>query len=147
SHVRATSAFRALGSIAKPAIPALADRFAQGNGIAAMVLTSIGLDAGPALTNALANTNQAIRSMAIQAMETYLTKYWKNTYFDPDPKYQTELRAAAMLIVPALVRSLRDPDENVRQSAYSTLTFFNQASDISTPLLIELMSDKDPKVR
>jgi HEAT repeats len=135
---RALKAITILGPLAKPAIPALADCLDYpGDALDAVyVLGGYGSsgkpylspEATPALLKALTNNNPGVRATAANRLGLSQTQ--------PD------------LIVPALIRALKDPAPEVRRNAASAFGgIYKKQPDIIVPRLIETLDDNDAEVR
>ncbi|EEF61487.1 HEAT repeat domain-containing protein [Pedosphaera parvula] len=137
-HYQAFEALQALGSVGKPAIPAIAD--CLDNPTTALQAVNVlaydprgytpllAPEATPALLKALTNNNSSVRTIAANALELSQTQ--------------------PGVIVPALIRALKDPAPEVRRMAAASFGgIYKKQSDIIVPALIETLDDKHPDVR
>lgn len=123
SHQRALDGFRALGPLAKPAIPALVElhndrRTAER---AAWALAAIGPDAVLPFAKALTNKDPAVRMDAAMTLGSHFG-------------------AAAQPAIPALLHSLKDQDARVRHCAGVALGRIGREPDLVIPALTEHLS-------
>jgi HEAT repeat protein len=135
-HDQAVFFLRAMGPLAKPAIPALAECLDQPETAepAVDVLgfydshgpAGLGLDATSALLKAITNANFMVRRKAANALDL--------------------LRVDADLAIPALLRALRDPYAEVRATAARGLGYKAKAA-VVVPALIGVLDDSDRYVR
>jgi HEAT repeat protein len=128
---------QALGSMAKPAIPALSDCLDQPDTVhqAAAILSysgprghvDLGPEAIPPLLKAITNADVMIRGNAANALGLLGSK--------PD------------LVVPALLRALKDPAPEVRGTAARSFGGFKAEAATIVPPLIETLDDTNSYVR
>ena len=134
-RARASAAFKVLGPIAKPAIPSLIELLGsvnpeQGGGLAidaAWALAWIGSDTALPLANALSHTNRWVRYYAAVALE--------------------KLGRDSRLAVPALIKSLNDPDPEVRLCVVRTVGKVPQEPELVVPALMTRFSTADIEER
>jgi HEAT repeat protein len=129
-QLRALDAFRVLGPVAEPAIPALVkliDKPDWTTAPALKALGGIGTRAVPVLTNALTHTNAFVRRTAAETIAQYA--------------------AHVLEAVPILIRSLSDADAGVRAAAATSLGLVEWKLSTSVPALAKCLEDPDPKVR
>jgi hypothetical protein len=146
-QMMALSGFKALGPMAKPAIPGLARMLARGQILALHVLSLIGPDSIGALTNALSNKESRIKIGIVQALSEYATNSASTNENGNAPEVASGFRQAAAQIIPALLWLARDPDEDVREWAKDGVACFSNAPEVAVPLLIPMLKDKNPGVR
>jgi HEAT repeat protein len=139
-QARAMVAFRALGTTAKPVIPELARLLNDGESVAG-VLSDIGTESIPILTNALFHTDARVRGDAISALGDYPRTPEHSTPLDPAE--QGAIDAATPGIIHLLLHSLKDSDPNVRGRAALTLGFFAKEPALAVPALLPLLDDND----
>jgi hypothetical protein len=125
----ATWALYAMGSNARPALPALANMLLHTNCLinSATVLAGIGSDAIPVLLAASTNQNFRIRHAAISGMG------WARSDFD--------------ILVPALAARLQEANYLVSSSAAFSLGQLHTRPDIAIPALTNAYSNTNPLVR
>jgi len=167
---RAIYFLKALGSMAKPAIPALsecldrpeiaeqsADILGHYDSIGRV---GLGTEATPPLLKAMTNGNASVRRIAANALGLLKTKpdlvvpALIHALKDPSPEvrsmaarsfggYKTE----AASIVPALIDTLDDTDSYVRQGTLWMLGMYGGRASASVPKLLFLLKDPDFQVR
>jgi HEAT repeats/PBS lyase HEAT-like repeat len=128
----ATRALYAMGTNAKPALPALTNLLLQTNALnaqfeSAIVLAGIGSDALPVLLTALTNQNYRIRSLVASGLGS------ARSDFD--------------VIVPALAVRLQEANYLVSSSAAISLGRLHTRPDIAIPALTNAYSNTNPLVR
>ncbi len=125
------SIFKALGSDAKQAIPALIDLFANDDdnisGYAANSVLQIGPDAIPPLIATLSSTNEITRRVAILTLGGFTTN--------------------ASAIVPTLLRCLQDQSQFTRRDAARSLGFMGGPTNAIVSALVERLKDEEFVVR
>jgi hypothetical protein len=139
-QARAMMAFRALGTTARPAIPDLARLLNDGETVA-RVLSEIGAESIPVLTNALVHADARVRANAITALGDYPRTPENSTPLKPAE--QSAIDSATPGIIHLLLNRLKDPDADVRGRAAETLGFFAKEPTLSVPALLQLLDDKD----
>lgn len=132
AHVRrqrAVAGFRALGPLARPALPELSDLLndKELTSYAARAIVQLGRDAFPPLIIALTNREPAVRNAAAEGL------YW--------------LKSDAAPAVPALMATLKDEKESVRRSAASALGNIGQRAEVVVPALLDALEDPSSSVR
>jgi HEAT repeat protein len=142
---RAVLACYVIGPEAKPAIPALVALLNDGNyqrrhvGTIGAALGRIGPEAVVPLLGSLTNSNVLVRwevagSLAID--------------FDPQNIVAAHFRSSAPIVVPAMIKCLRDNAPQVRIDAACCLGNIGQEPATVIPALVGLLSsEKDPQVR
>jgi len=125
----ATWALYAMGTNAKPALPALAQMLLRTNNLicSATVLAGIGADAIPVLLTALTNQNDRIRHAAISGMG------WTRSDFD--------------ILVPALAARLQETNRLVCCAAAISLGHLHAKPEIAVPALTNAYSNADTLAR
>jgi hypothetical protein len=128
----ATRALCAMGTNAKPALPALTNLLLHTNALntifeSTIVLAGIGSDATPILLTALTNQNYRIRSLVASGLGS------ARSDFD--------------VIVPALAARLQEANYAVSSSAATSLGQLHTRPDIAIPALTNAYSNTNPSVR
>jgi HEAT repeat protein len=132
---KAANAFDILGADAKEAVPELIKIFEQNISAKSQSYTAWSLGGiGPAAAQAIAtllggttNTYPPTRCNAISALG--------------------KIHAEPELVVPALTKSLKDPDREVRVSSIRSLELFGSDAKPAASGLIQLLNDQSPLVR
>ncbi|HEV7924290.1 MAG TPA: HEAT repeat domain-containing protein [Verrucomicrobiae bacterium] len=119
----------AMGSNARPALPALTNLLFHSNETitSAIAMAGIGTDALPILLSALSNQNYRIRIAAVSALG--------------------EERSDLEIVVPALIGSLRDTNQLVHWSAATSLGQLHAEPDIAVPALMNDFPSNDKQLR
>jgi len=163
----ATWAFQALGATARPAIPELVRLLDQNPGYVPAALAGIGVDAVPALVNALTHTNRHVRANAGGALANAVSRggipravpvaaipLWLEQLKDNDANLRYyaawglgTLREHPELCIPALMRSLDDPVASVQTASAKSLQDFGPLAVEAVPKLTNLFTSPDPNVR
>ena len=133
---KAYCGFTALGIAASNAVPRLIAIFERDPaplpqlGIP-VIWGYMGVSAGRAspvlFRHGLTHTNALVRNNSIHALR--------------------QIHADAKLVVPAMIESLKDPDEMVRAQAVRTLGAFGKNAEAAVPALVELWRKEPPPVR
>jgi HEAT repeat protein len=133
----ASAAFIILGTDASNAVPALIqiykESFSESSQIStARALWTMGMAAKaavPVLLHSLANTNAstAIRANAADTL--------------------AQIQAEADLVVPTLIKYLKDPEPMVQEHAASALAWFGNDARPAVPALIDLLKNPDANVK
>ena len=155
----AVAAFRILGPIGKPAIPALVDMMNDTNICfeAAHALGAIGPDAIPALTNTWTQSNSVIRTAGFRALVDMGTNAETALPFliAALQDANSEIRFFAVvsmfyvgtnqpaLAVPALIKTLEDPGPKIKRVAIGSLGRFASKAQMAVPKLTELLGQRE----
>ncbi len=134
-----------LGPDAKPAIPKLRElldyRLTQPNAYATIILAGLGPEGAEILTNTLADSNRQMRSYIAGTLGGWNGKppnYNVPTGSSGGPWAWPEPVMKAF--IPALVRCLKDQDENVRVVSAEALGFMSNDAATSIPALAEYLA-------
>jgi HEAT repeat protein len=143
-----------LGPLGSPAAPALAqalndrDRFVRWSAV--RTLSGLGPDAlpwsAPGLTRLLDDTDLDVRLAAAGALERLAPAGGRPVVRTVAAGYEPA-SPLARTALPALVRSLRAPDAEMRVAALRTLRSLNADARPALPALCEALSDPDERVR
>jgi hypothetical protein len=171
---RAVQACAALGSLARPAIPALGEALGHGSGRAVQVLEKLGPEAIPALATGLTNapgcgtpyaTANALGRMGAQARSAVTNLAWEFEHHSVAAPRGASARALAticqeliekqhqpdcpevVLAKSALIRGLSDPNPWIRRSAVESLVAFGSNATEATRTLRLLSEDPQEEVR
>jgi len=171
---RAVQACRALGPLARPAIPALGEALGRGSGSAVQVLESFGPDAIPALAKALTNapgcpppyfTALALGRMGAGASSAVTNLVWEFEHSTVGPPRVAAARALSNVCLEliqtenqfyrpevacakaAFIHGLSDPRAYIRRAAVDSLAVFKSHGENAAWPLLPLLSDPDKEVR
>lgn len=130
--IHAVQAFGAVGDGASNAVPGLIDLFEHDHSAfiqqaVPAVIGDIGppaIQALPAMMGALAHTNAQVRCNAIYALR--------------------QIHARPEVVVPELIKALKDPDTGVRLQAMAGLESFGRDASNAVPALIEMIEKEHP---
>jgi HEAT repeat protein len=131
---RASWAFEALGTNAAPAVPEIVKRLDGAPGYAPNALVGVREPALPAIQLALSHTNRYVRG---------------NLGVDLSNAIEAERfpREPARVLIPALLRNLKDTNPSVRWNTASALGSIHLEPALCVPALIDGLSDPDPEVQ
>jgi hypothetical protein len=169
-HDRAVYFLRAMGPLAKPAIPALADclDWPETAEPAVDVLgfgdsyrqAGLGLEATSALMKATTNGNFSVRRKAGNALSLWrangdlVVPAMLSALHDPSAEVRSmaarsfgPYKAQASAIVPAVTRVVDDPDWTVRSGALWMLGMYGDKAASAIPKVVGRLSDVDVRVR
>jgi len=171
---RAIQACRALGPVARPAIPALGEALGHGSGSAVQVLESFGPDAIPALAKALTNapgcsppysTALALGRMGAGAKSAVTNLVWEFEHSTVGPPRVAAARALSNICFEliqtenqfyrpevacakaAFIHGLSDPRAYIRRAAVDSLAVFKSHGENAVWRLLPLLADPDQAVR
>jgi HEAT repeat protein len=122
-----------LGPIAAPAIPAVAEQLAEPGltADAAVALSYLGRDAFQPLRDALSSDDPVVRSEALRSLG----------------KLRERAPLESRVVIPLLLKGLRDPDPRVRIVGATYLGIIGQDSEGAVDALIAALKDQDEDVR